>query len=201
MYSRLVGRKERALSRLVGIMIFSLLVFPCPGSLAFARQLSSTFRCGPEVVSIGDTKEEVRIKCGEPTSTEVAAFQEKGFYQDVPNRKRGGKEKGSFLKVSEKVEKWYYNCGAYSFSVTLTFVGTDLETIEQLDYGTGESDCLGASSRRTGYQQKGEGRAGRDKGPDAGLMKRFRNLSERLERPQDELLEEAMKDLLKKYEK
>ena len=55
-------------------------------------------------------------------------------------------ETGSLIRI--KVEKWYYNCGRHKFIQILTFKGGVLERIKLGEYGTGESDCIGAERRK-----------------------------------------------------
>ena len=45
------------------------------------------------------------------------------------------------------VDKWYFNCGKGKFIRILKFVNGVLKKIEKGDYGSGESDCVGASKR------------------------------------------------------
>ena len=87
-----------------------------------------------------------------------------------------------FDGISEKIEKWHYNCGSYNFSVVLTFSGITLEKIEQIGYGSGKSDCIGAAARKS------------------ELMNRLQNLANKLDRSKEELLDEAVHDLVRKYE-
>ena len=104
--------------RKVTILTFLLVTLVSSSSMAFS------FRCGREIVLVGDTTIEVLMKCGEPTLLE---------------------EVGSLL--SEKVEKWYYNCGSHKFIQILTLRAGVVESIKIGDYGRGESDCTGAESR------------------------------------------------------
>jgi len=82
----------------------------------------SAFRCGAEVVSTGDSKANVLIKCGKPTHKD----------------RMGAKKKGK-----RSVEKWYYNCGKDDFIYALTFENGILKNEEAQGRGRGESDCLG----------------------------------------------------------
>jgi hypothetical protein len=68
---------------------------------------SDSFRCGSEIVSAGDTKVEVTMKCGDPISKEVT---------------RSGRI---------KVEKWCYDKGAGDFVYVLIFHGGILKYVEQ----------------------------------------------------------------------
>lgn len=74
-------------------------------------------RCGNRLVSRGDSKAEVFIKCGEPSFSEVIAIEAGpgiGF---------------SALKVP--VEQWTYNQGPNTFLKILTFKGGKLDDISE----------------------------------------------------------------------
>ncbi len=155
----------------------------------------NSFRCGSQIVVIGDTKAEVLNTCGEPTSKEIIARDEKGYY--LGNGFSKGEEtipKGIYRGVSRKVEEWYYNCGTYNFSYSLIFLGNELKSIEQVGYGKGESNCSGAGLRKRNEKME-------ENSPklDRYLVKKLEILSRQLERPVDDLLEEAIEDIYKKY--
>jgi len=117
--------------------IFILLFFMGGVGTAFAG-----FRCGPKLVTIGDTKVEVIGKCGEPTFTEITSVVTGGSYgRNLPYGK-------SYDRVTQAVEKWTYNCGPHHFIKILVFRGGTLRDIETGDYGSGESDCVGAVNRK-----------------------------------------------------
>jgi hypothetical protein len=84
-----------------------------------------TFRCGSEVVSLGDSTMKVLIRCGPPS------------YKEVLNPGFEG----------PRVESWYYNCGSSGFLYNLRFVEGTLETINNEGYGSGRSECGGAQNR------------------------------------------------------
>jgi hypothetical protein len=74
-------------------------------------------RCGHRLVSRGDTKAEVFIKCGEPSFSEVIAIE-------------AGPGNGfSALKVP--VEQWTYNQGPKTLLKILTFKGGKLVDISE----------------------------------------------------------------------
>lgn len=80
-----------------------------------------TFRCGSDLVSVGDTSGKVLLACGKPSWSESVGYSD------------GLKE----------VRIWYYNCGTDDFLYALHFVGGRLRRIESQGYGTGQSDCRG----------------------------------------------------------
>jgi len=136
------------------IILFTALLLFNPDVIVFA---ASTFRCGPNVVNIGDTDQEVIRKCGEPTSKQVTGEKTTGYSKSTGDREslditRRSNEKapktpyleGYYSEVSQKIEAWDYNCGANRFSMTLIFLGHTLNKIEQQGYGSGESYCNGA---------------------------------------------------------
>lgn len=92
------------------------------GSTAAA---GDTFRCGPEIVNVGDTTGKVFMECGEPTWKELAGYRD-GLME---------------------TQLWYYNCGSSDYLYVLRFVGGRLKGIESQGYGKGESDCYGPRSR------------------------------------------------------
>jgi hypothetical protein len=115
------------------------------------------FRCGPELVSIGDTKVEVLGKCGEPTFKEITSVVTGGSYgRNLPYGK-------SYDRVTQAVEEWTYNCGPHNFIKILVFRGGTLRDIETGDYGSGQSDCVGAVNRKISSYETPHG----DETPDA----------------------------------
>jgi hypothetical protein len=176
-------------SFVLGAVIFPLIIFLYPGSMVLAVPFVNYFRCGPNIVGIGDTKPEVLKDCGEPTSKEVVATDERGyFYGDGFPGEDKPSTPGVYRGITRKVEEWYYNCGANNFSYLLIFEGSLLKRIEQIGYGRGQSDCLGAKSSKTDSFPLGE-----------ELVEKLRRLSYQLGTPVDDLLQEAVDDLLKKY--
>ncbi len=122
---------------------------------------SVAFRCGGDLVNVGDKSGKVLIKCGPPTSKEVVGKKTKGKAihttgEKVKERtkkqtnvktnvKTKGKTvaQGAYKESSGKVERWFYNCGEHDFIYVLTFSGGVLEKEETEGYGRGTSDCEG----------------------------------------------------------
>lgn len=90
-------------------------------SVASAAGEYNHFRCGREVVAIGDSTGKVFMECGEPSWKESVGFTD-GYLEN---------------------QLWYYNCGVNDFLYVLRFVGGRLKDIESQGYGTGPSDCYG----------------------------------------------------------
>jgi hypothetical protein len=105
---------------------------------AVSQAADSDFRCGNEIISVGDRKFDVLRKCGEPSNVEVR--------QEIRTRNLGsavlGPEKriqiypAPFL-VDELVtiEEWEYNSGPTKFIRYLTFENGFLLSIALGDYG------------------------------------------------------------------
>ena len=90
-----------------------------------SQVLVDTFRCGSKLVGNGDSTVRVLLRCGPPSHKEIISPGVEG----------------------PLVEKWYYNCGYSDFLYVLRFVNGVLDSIENLGYGTGQSDCLGAKNQ------------------------------------------------------
>ena len=118
------------------IALFSLLFTLCIGGNAF-----SAFRCGPELVVVGDDKLEVLLKCGEPSYSELTSMESGRRYGE--DLRFGSRSRGTTYFV----EKWFYNCGPHEFIRILTFKNGRVRSIEAGQYGRGESDCVGAVNR------------------------------------------------------
>lgn len=82
------------------------------------------FDCNNQIVSIGDTKLEVKAKCGEPTSREV--FNEEIIKKIDPATRQ---------RIFAIIEEWTYNLGPQQFIRILTFKNGRLVNIEMGGYG------------------------------------------------------------------
>lgn len=116
--------------RSVTISIFFLIICTLSSNVAFA---DDTFRCGKKLVSVGDTTAEVIIKCGGPSMREFTGYETRGDYKENISR-------GTYREISQKVEKWYYNCGRGNFIKILTFKSGILTSIEIGGRGSGQPD-------------------------------------------------------------
>lgn len=99
---------------------------------------SFAFRCGSGLVSSGDTKTQVLVTCGKPTSKESGC--------ENPSAVRSFDKKVKIKKTRKcdrKVDIWYYNCGDNDYIYALTFENHKLikETTE--GRGKGTSECRG----------------------------------------------------------
>jgi len=97
---------------------------------------ASDFRCGSDIISLGDRKFDVLRKCGNPDNVEVREEvrikRDLGTHLFLP-----GEEPPGFLfaKVLVTVEEWEYNLGQGRFIRYLTFENSRLIKITTGDYG------------------------------------------------------------------
>ena len=121
--------------RLARISIFAslaLLIFALPPEQSFA---SDGMRCGSKLVDDGDTTDEVRAKCGEPTSISKRTILRRPVYYRHGQRYSYGIE-----MVEVPVEYWTYNFGPSKLMRRIRFVDGLVEEIETLDYGYNEDE-------------------------------------------------------------
>ena len=115
-----------------------LLFFVLPASYA------DSMRCGNKLVSNGDSKAEILLKCGEPLTRETIAIEENTEYAELAlkypllykhgllKNKRGaviGKE----TTVTQNIDQWTYHLGQGKFLRILYFEGGKLVAIEEGD--------------------------------------------------------------------
>ena len=118
------------------LALFIVFFFLVSGGNALAA-----FQCGPELITRGDDKLEVLLKCGEPSFSEMTSLESGRRYgEDLTYG-------SSSRRTTYFVEKWYYNCGPHKFIKILTFRNGKVRRIEAGTYGSGESDCRGAKHR------------------------------------------------------
>jgi hypothetical protein len=87
-----------------------------------------TFYCGTHLITRGDRKANVLLKCGEPTS----------------KKQKCDKHHPETGVCIEKWEVWTYNCGDVDFFYQLTFDEDDtLIGISDRGRGKGKSQCKG----------------------------------------------------------
>jgi len=107
--------------------------------LAAASQAADAgFRCGNEIISVGDRKFDVLRKCGEPSNVEVR--------QKIRTRNLGSAVLGPDKRIQfypapflvdelVTIEEWEYNSGPTKFIRYLTFENSFLVSIALGDYG------------------------------------------------------------------
>lgn len=108
------------MSRLFALLLLSLLA----SAPAFA------FHCGSKLVHEGDTRGQVRSKCGEPSEVEVRSILRRPL---VWVRGRPFFASTDFVEVP--IEFWIYNFGPNKLMRRLRFEGGELVDIETLSYG------------------------------------------------------------------
>jgi hypothetical protein len=116
-----------------GFIIFALIII-----FLFIGNNGWAFRCGSGLVGTGDTKTQVMVTCGKPTSKETScANRHTETYTD-----KNGKIKKN-KKCSNKVEIWHYNCGNDDYIYALTFENGKLTAETTEGRGRGKSNCRG----------------------------------------------------------
>jgi len=87
--------------------------------------------CGNRLISDGDTKPIVLLRCGEPFYRETVGYLSMETRRFV-HRKKGEGEYS--VQSTIPVEKWYYNFGPNQFIRAVTFEGDTVVKIEELDW-------------------------------------------------------------------
>jgi hypothetical protein len=94
--------------------------------ICFSSSQTSSFQCPNGIVSVGDTREEVRSKCGAPSSkifTEVSPLAGSDAYRE--------------RKTHVNESHWTYNPGPSGFVYRLEFMGGKVRFIENTEkYGS-----------------------------------------------------------------
>ncbi|MCX5839925.1 MAG: DUF2845 domain-containing protein [Deltaproteobacteria bacterium] len=112
------------------------------------------FRCGNEIVGVGDTKGMVRLKCGAPDIIDIDRMEKQGGYN-----RSGQFFSGSYGEVIRSLENWYYDCGTSDFIYKLTFEGDRLIIEDSVGRGkSSASGCLDAQEKRSREKNRQESR-------------------------------------------
>ena len=119
-------------------MKFIKIVSFCLIVLCFFAAECFAFRCGSGLVSSGNTKTQVIVTCGKPTSKEKSCTNRRISTTTDKN----GKIKKT-KKCDKKVEVWHYNCGGGDFIYALTFENGKLTEEATEGRGKGKSACRG----------------------------------------------------------
>ncbi|MCX5848334.1 MAG: DUF2845 domain-containing protein [Deltaproteobacteria bacterium] len=117
----------------VTIIFFAAIII-----LLFSTSQAFAFRCGSGLVSEGDSKTQVLVTCGKPTSKEKSCENS----QQYTTLNKHGKVK-KHKKCGKKLEVWHYNCGDNDFIYKLTFENEKLADETTEGRGRGKSDCRG----------------------------------------------------------
>jgi hypothetical protein len=110
------------------IFLVLMLCLVTAGETAAFRGGSTSMRCGTVLVSLGDTKLETLLKCGEPVWRETLA----GGCCPGSYLRRDGRR---FKTYSGFFEEWTYNFGPQQFMRILRFQNGRLMDIELGGYG------------------------------------------------------------------
>lgn len=108
------------MSRLLALLLLSLMA----SAPAFA------FHCGSKLVHEGDTRGQVRAKCGEPAEVEVRSILRRPVSWVGGTPIFAGTD---FVEIP--VEFWIYNFGPNKLMRRLRFEGGELVEIETLGHG------------------------------------------------------------------
>lgn len=87
---------------------------------------ASTFRCGIDLVQLGDSKVSAQQKCGQPVAKD-------SFCKPAPGAPAGTRARGLPSGVCESVDEWTYNPGYGQFMTTLRFESGRLVAISYGD--------------------------------------------------------------------
>jgi hypothetical protein len=104
---------------------------------------SDTIRCGNQLVSIGDSRAEVRHRCGMPDEVTHSAITQK-----ASNHSHGRVRYAETFETEVQIqaESWLYNFGSNRFMSRLRFVDGRLNHIELLGYGYDRNSSEKANS-------------------------------------------------------
>lgn len=109
--------------RVTIFLLIALFLF-LQNAVAYAE----VFRCGNNIVNVGDSTYKVHRLCGAPTSKEIVGAIEKGTateqYVDDYTRQT------NYDAARMKIEKWEYNKGYGDYIYILTFEGGILKKVE-----------------------------------------------------------------------
>lgn len=106
-----------------------------------AETKQRNWRCGKKIVTIGDSKSSVLLKCGPPTVKDITESNTEGSFTSTT---QGNVSEGTYEDTTQITEEWVYNCGSGHFNTYLTFQGGKLISIIIGEYGSGKSYCNGA---------------------------------------------------------
>lgn len=99
--------------------------------LLAAHAQADSMRCGSQLVGYGDSRSEVRAKCGEPADVERRTILRRP-HVDLHGRFLTYND-NSYVEVS--VEVWTYNFGPNKLMRRVQFVDGRIDEIETLGYG------------------------------------------------------------------
>ena len=98
----------------LGVMLLAVVAIIGQSAAAVAGSYDDAFRCGTDLVLLGDSSYRVRAKCGNPTAREYVGTN---YHRGFP------------AGELRDVEEWIYNRGPTDFVYTLRFHGGTLTEI------------------------------------------------------------------------
>ncbi len=132
--------------------IYSLLICICLLGMSIAY--GDSLRCAYDIVSPGDSKVVVAMKCGKPHWRESLGSVTRGALRSGEEfigsdvQTKGGRardhDKGTTVYAEQTLvlEKWFYDCGSDAFIHAITFEGDLATKIESTSRrGTGNHTC------------------------------------------------------------
>lgn len=124
--------------RVTAYLLFCLFAGSFNAEAACMSCISNTGNSYTELACEGDSKFDVIRKCGKPDYEEESGNVTSGGFGSTREK---GTRQGGFSSSTERIEKFYLNCGQGRFIKILTFRGGTLITIEEGDRGSGEQRC------------------------------------------------------------
>lgn len=94
------------------------------------RAAADTLRCGSQIISEGDTIDEVLALCGEPVE------RKRTWITRQPRFEYGGQEIPFPGHEDVPVDLWTYDFGSSRLMRRIRFVAGKVESIETLEHGT-----------------------------------------------------------------
>lgn len=129
--------------KFTGCLLTSLLLLVFMHSTSYA---DTNMRCGSKLISVGDSKAEVLLKCGEPMLKEAIGQKEKSKRIDIPLTSDTGmidsgaasnKQNTAAVRrkesVTKTIDQWTYNQGTGKLLKLLIFEGGELVVINTGD--------------------------------------------------------------------
>ena len=130
--SREKFKPKRAVMKKMHVVFLTLLFLSLIFTGSFTALAGSGFRCSGKIISIGNTRDYVLDKCGEPTTIEDRTERlARGFRYRYPE----SHEEPNYVIREIQIEVWTYNLGSTQFIRYLTFKNGKLVRIRTGDYG------------------------------------------------------------------
>jgi hypothetical protein len=118
----------------LGLMLL-VVIFP-------TSHAETSLRCGSSIISVGDSKADVLLKCGEPMLKETVGEKEESRRVDIPLTSESSDRQSSAAadnsdpavvrqkeSITKTIEQWTYNQGSGTFLRILIFEGGELVQI------------------------------------------------------------------------